>query len=106
MAARGQGELPAQSRRTTVRISSERSDGAGGRDGVGRPDPAGVGLDGRAAAFAEAGLVSVAWNERQLPHALEHLQDIAAPTRAGSHASVRLLTALHQFIHGDSEQSA
>ena len=61
---------------------------------------------GTAAAFAEAGLVAVAWNERQLPHALEHLQDIAAPTRAGSHASVRLLTALHRFIHGDSEQSA
>jgi len=61
---------------------------------------------GTAAAFAEAGLVSVAWNERQLPHALEHLQDIATPTRAGSHASIRLLTALHQFVHGDSEQSA
>ena len=61
---------------------------------------------GTAAAFADAGLVSVAWNERQLPLALEHLEDIAAPTRAGSHASVRLLTALHQFIHGDSEKSA
>jgi UDP-N-acetylglucosamine transferase subunit ALG13 len=61
---------------------------------------------GTAAAFAEAGLVSVAWSERQLPHALEHLQDIAAPTRTGSHASVRLLTALHQFIHGNREQSA
>ena len=59
---------------------------------------------GTAAAFAEAGLVSVAWNEQQLPEALERLADAAAPRRAGSHASVRLLTALHQFIHGDREQ--
>jgi UDP-N-acetylglucosamine transferase subunit ALG13 len=55
---------------------------------------------GTAAAFAEAGLVSVAWNERQLPGALERLEDIAAPTRTGSHASVRLLTAVQEFIHG------
>ncbi|MHC4080035.1 MAG: glycosyltransferase [Planctomycetota bacterium] len=61
---------------------------------------------GTAAAFAEAGLVAVAWNERQLPQALERLEGIGAPRRAGSHASLRLLTAMHQFIHGDGEQKA
>ncbi|MHC4774842.1 MAG: glycosyltransferase [Planctomycetota bacterium] len=56
---------------------------------------------GTAAAFAEAGLVSVAWNERELPEVLQHFQDVAAPTRAGSHASLRLLSTLKQFIHDD-----
>ncbi|MHC4217796.1 MAG: glycosyltransferase [Planctomycetota bacterium] len=52
-----------------------------------------------AAAFAKAGLVSVAWNERQLPEVLEDLEGVAAPRRAGSHASLRLLTAVQRFIH-------
>jgi UDP-N-acetylglucosamine transferase subunit ALG13 len=56
---------------------------------------------GTASAFAEAGLVSVAWNERQLPEVLEHLEGVAAPRRAGSHASLRLLSVVRQFIHDD-----
>ena len=55
-----------------------------------------------AAAFADAGLVSVAWNEIELPDALERLDGAIAPRRAGSHASLRLLETLHGFIHGDT----
>ena len=54
-----------------------------------------------AAAFADAGLVSVAWNERELPEVLRGLDGAIAPRRAGSHASLRLLKTLHGFIHGE-----
>jgi UDP-N-acetylglucosamine transferase subunit ALG13 len=55
-----------------------------------------------AAAFADAGLVSVAWNEKQLPDVLRGLDGAIAPRRAGSHASLRLLKAVHSFVRGET----
>ena len=61
---------------------------------------------GTARALAEAHRISVAWNEDELPHSLDKLDQLPAPRRVTSCASLPLLTALRAFIRGDSELPA
>lgn len=51
-----------------------------------------------ARALAAAGLVNVAWDERELAEWLGRLDRLQAPPRIPSHASVELLTAVRDFI--------
>jgi UDP-N-acetylglucosamine transferase subunit ALG13 len=61
---------------------------------------------GTARALAEAGRVSVAWNERDLYAALSRLDSIPEPKRVASHASYQLLTVLRQFIRQEATSPA
>jgi UDP-N-acetylglucosamine transferase subunit ALG13 len=57
---------------------------------------------GTSRALARAGCISVAWNEGELTAALSRLDQLPAPRRVASHASLQLLTALRTFIRGDA----
>ncbi len=57
---------------------------------------------GTARVFAEAGLVAAAFNHKQLIDILGRLQDVPTPRRLPSHASLRLLTSLRQFIRAEA----
>ncbi len=53
---------------------------------------------GTAKALAADGLVTVAWDEHELSAWLQRLDQVAAPARIASHASIALLTAVRDFI--------
>lgn len=53
---------------------------------------------GTARALAEAGLITVAWNERDLLAWLGRLDLVPTPPRIASHASISLLTTVRDFI--------
>jgi UDP-N-acetylglucosamine transferase subunit ALG13 len=61
---------------------------------------------GTAHALAEAHRISVAWNDDELLHSLDQLDQLPAPRRVTSCASLPLLTALRAFIRGDAESPA
>jgi len=53
---------------------------------------------GTARALSGSRGITVAWDEQELAGRLDRRAEIPAPTRAASHASVELLSALRQFI--------
>jgi UDP-N-acetylglucosamine transferase subunit ALG13 len=53
---------------------------------------------GTAKALAAEGRVTVAWDEHELAAWLQRLDQVEAPTRIASHASIGLLTAVRDFI--------
>ncbi len=55
---------------------------------------------GTAKALAADGLVNVAWDEHELSAWLQRLDQVAAPARIASHASIALLTAVRDFVRG------
>ena len=57
---------------------------------------------GTSRALTRAGCISVAWSEGELTAALSRLDQLPAPRRVASHASLQLLTALRTFILGDA----
>jgi hypothetical protein len=58
-----------------------------------------------ARALAAEGLVTVAWDEHELAAWLKRLDEVVAPARIASHASIGLLTAVRDFIRGPSTPS-
>ena len=53
---------------------------------------------GTARAFAQAGLVTAAWSRRDLMATLDNIDEIYAPRRLASHASLGLLGTMRRFI--------
>jgi len=61
---------------------------------------------GTARTLVRAHRISVAWNEDELLHSLDALDQLPAPTRITSCASLPLLAALRAFIHGEAKVPA
>lgn len=61
---------------------------------------------GTARALAEAGLITVAWDQARLDQWLARLDRIPAPDRISAHASLPLLTAVADFIRPGARRAA
>ncbi len=56
-----------------------------------------------ARALAQAGLITVARHEEELPDLLDRASELPTPRRIASHASMELLTTVRDFIHEPEE---